>query len=58
MRRAEEFFEIGKEEIKEGIVKEFHKTDKIDSNEEEKDTRHTNLMNKIRRKRDESLGKK
>ncbi|MEJ8555166.1 Mu transposase C-terminal domain-containing protein [Tepidibacter sp. Z1-5] len=56
LNRIEEAFEIGKEENKEGIVKQFNKDD--ENKEEQKDTRHGSLMDKIRKKRDESLGKK
>ncbi len=56
VNRIEEAFEIGKEEKKEGIVKEFNNAN--ENKEEQKDTRHSSLMDKIRKKRDESLGKK
>ncbi|MBM7616167.1 Mu transposase C-terminal domain-containing protein [Alkaliphilus hydrothermalis] len=56
IRRLEEAFDISKEEKKEGIVKEIIKS--TENNEEHNDVRHKSLMDKIRRKRDESLGKK
>lgn len=56
LRRTEEAFEIGKEENKAGIVKEFNKS--IENKEEQTDTRRSTLMDKLRKKRDESLGKK
>jgi hypothetical protein len=56
LNRIEEAFEIGKEENKEGIVKQFNKAD--ENKEEQKDTRRVMLMNRLREKRDERLGKK
>lgn len=56
LNRLDEAFEIGKEEIKEGIVKEFNKN--IEKKEEQKDIGHQTLMDKLRMKRDESFGKK
>jgi hypothetical protein len=56
LNRIQEAFEIGKEENKEGIVKQVNKVD--ENKEEQKDTRHSSLMDKIREKRDERLGKK
>jgi hypothetical protein len=55
INRFEEAFEIGKKENKEGIVKQFNKT--TEKEKEQKDTNHEMLMNKLRKKRDESLGK-
>ncbi|MGF7060514.1 hypothetical protein [Brassicibacter mesophilus] len=56
LNRIDEAFEIGKKENKEGIIKEFNK--KTEKKEEQKDIRHEMIMSKLRKKRDESLGKK
>lgn len=56
VKRMEKAFEIGKEE-KEGIVKAFNGVDNK-QNGEEKNTRRLTLMEKIKKQRDEKLGKK
>ncbi|TCO71810.1 Mu transposase C-terminal domain-containing protein [Marinisporobacter balticus] len=56
INRKKEAFEIGRDE-KEGIVKAFNK-EAVEEDEEEKDIRRLTLMEKIKRKRDEKLGKK
>ncbi|SHK48535.1 Mu transposase C-terminal domain-containing protein [Paramaledivibacter caminithermalis] len=55
IKRMEEAFEIGREK-KEGIVKAFNGADN-NQNSEEKNTRHLTLMEKIKKQRDEKLGK-
>ncbi|MCT4594618.1 MAG: transposase family protein [Anaeromicrobium sp.] len=54
INRQEESFKIGVEK-KEGIIKEFNKSKGTEG--EEKDTRKSRLMDKIRKKRDEQFGR-